>query len=430
MDLHVDQPRAARGGVLADTRPIGTPPTSPASSSRTGSPEWFSNVTHRDTALGTVWEAAPNGDYYLMPTRRFFSAIASYVTGSHNLKFGVQDQFGFLEQGTTLNGALHQVYLNTAPVSVSIYNTPERDRYTMKAQWGLFAQDTWTFKRMTVNAGLRWDYFSSEIASQESGQGRFVPQRIYGPEPMPVWNTLSPRLGLTYDLFGNGKTAVKFSVNRYQLGATDGIAADYNPMRLQSATVDWRDLNGDDIATGAPGCSFLTGDCEINFAQLPANFGLIRGGLPGDLLAGLHPLRHRPGGPGHQARLRVGVEPRRPARAVPSRLGVGQLVLYALLQPPAAVEPLRTFADYTPVEIASPLDGSVVTMYNVSPAKLSAVRNLNSNDPEAKRWNHAFEFGLQRPAARRRDGVRRWRGGPHHAGAMRLRRRSQPVALL
>ena len=122
-----------------------------------GSNEWLSTVTHRDTSRGTVWEAAPDGNYYLMPTRRFFSAVASYVTGSHNLKFGAQDTWGFLEQGTTLNGALHQVYQNAVPVQVSIYNTPERDRYTMKGQWGLFAQDAWTFKGLTLNAGLRWE---------------------------------------------------------------------------------------------------------------------------------------------------------------------------------------------------------------------------------------------------------------------------------
>ena len=50
---------------------------------------------------------------------------------------------------------------------------------------------------------------------------------------MPVWKTVSPRVGATYDLFGTAKTALKFSVNKYQLGATDGVASDYNPMRLQ-----------------------------------------------------------------------------------------------------------------------------------------------------------------------------------------------------
>jgi hypothetical protein len=359
-----------------------------------GSAEWFSTVTHRDTSRGTVSEAAPGGNYYLMPTRRFMSAVASYVTGSHNLKVGVQDNFGFLEQGTTLNGALHQVYQNGNPVQVSIYNTPERDRYTMKGQWGVFGQDSFTYHRLTLNAGLRFEYFSSEIAAEESGQGRFVPLRTYGPESMPVWKTLSPRLGATYDLFGDAKTALKFSVNKYQLGATDGVAADYNPMRLQSSTVDWRDLNGDDVAQGSPGCAFGSAGCEINFAQLPANFGLIRTGCqvvfsPGSTPCGtdqVDPEMKRD----YEWAWNVGIQ-----RELLPRVSVSANWFYTkFYNLRTTTNTLRTFADYTPVQIASPLDGSIVTMYNVSSAKVSAVQNLNSNDPDARRWNHAVELGF------------------------------------
>ena len=359
-----------------------------------GSDAWIATVAHRDTSKGTFWEAAPGGNYYLMPTRRFFSALASYVTGSHNIKVGAQDTFGFLEQGTTLNGALQQIYQNGAPVSVALYNTPERDRYTMKAQWGLFGQDQYTFKRLTVNAGLRWDYFHSEIAAEESGQGRMVPLRKYGPEQMPIWKTWSPRFGATYDLFGNAKTALKFSVNKYQLSATDGVAADYNPMRLQSATVDWRDLNGDDIAQGGPGCAYQTAGCEINFAQLASNFGLITPGCQVVFAAGSIPCGTDQVDPNmkrdYEWAWNVGVQ-----HEVFPRISVSANWFYTRfynlrLQTNTA----RTFGDYTSVQIASPLDGGAVTMYNVSTAKVSAVRNLNSNAPDARRWNNALEFGF------------------------------------
>src|SRR4029079_16880441 len=39
--------------------------------------------------------------------------------------------------------------------------------------------------------------------------------------------------------------------------------------------IAWTDLNGDDIAQGARGCTYLTPGCEMNFAPLPAHFGLI-----------------------------------------------------------------------------------------------------------------------------------------------------------
>ncbi len=242
------------------------------------SPAWLATATHQDTALGTTWEAAPGGNYYLMPTRRFIQSSLSYVTGSHNMKFGVQDTWGFLEQGTRLNADLFQIYINGVPSQAALKNTPESDRYRMNAQWGIFAQDSWTLNRLTVNYGLRWEYFKSSIDEETAGMGRFVGERTFGPETMPIWKGWAPRFGLTYDLFGNAKTALKFSANKYMLSATDGVAADYNPMRLQTQNVDWRDLNGDDIAQGARGCVYLTPGCELNFAQLPANFGVITPG--------------------------------------------------------------------------------------------------------------------------------------------------------
>ena len=243
-----------------------------------GTAEWYARAVHVDSSTGKTWVAAPGGNYYLMPTRKFFSAIGSYVTGDHNMRFGVQNNWGFLEQGTTLNGARRQTYQNLVPVSVQVYNTPERDRFTQNYAWGIFAQDTWRFKRASVAYGLRWDAFQSSISAEESGAGVYVPQRVFGPEKMPPWKNLEPRFALTYDLFGTGKTAVKFSANKYVLSATNGIAAALNPMRLQSSSLSWTDMNGDDIAQGARGCQYLTPGCEMNFAQLPATFGLITPG--------------------------------------------------------------------------------------------------------------------------------------------------------
>ena len=47
---------------------------------------------------------------------------------------------------------------------------------------------------------------------------------------MPDWNDFAPRMALVYDLFGNGRTAIKYSLNRYNLSRTTGIAANYNPL--------------------------------------------------------------------------------------------------------------------------------------------------------------------------------------------------------
>jgi hypothetical protein len=359
-----------------------------------GSPEWFSHAVHVDSSTGRTWVAAPGGNYYLMPKRQFFSGIASYVTGSHSARFGAQNNWGFLEQGTILNAALRQTYQNLAPVSVQVYNTPERDRFTENYSWGFFGQDTWKINRASVSFGLRWDTFKSSIAAEKAGAGVFVPERTFGPQEMPVWKNWSPRVSATYDLFGNAKTAIKFSANKYVLSATNGVAAALNPMRLQSSSLSWTDLNGDDVAQGAKGCTYLTAGCEINFAQLPATFGLITPGCttiyaPGSIGCGTDQVDPNIKRDTEWA-YNIGIQHELfPRFAVTANYFYTRF--YNLRQ---TNNLLQTPADYTPVQVASPLDGSVVTIYNVSTAKQSAVRNLQTSSDTAKMWNTDFEFGF------------------------------------
>jgi hypothetical protein len=300
------------------------------------------------------------------------------------MKFGAQNTWGFLEQGTTLNAALGQIYQNGVPTSAAIYNTPERDKFTMNAQWGLYAQDAWTMKRMTVNYGLRWEYFHSSVAAESSTAGVYVPARTFGPEDMPIWKTLSPRFGVVYDLFGNAKTALKFSVNKYQLSATNGVAAALNPMRLQSASVTWRDLNGDNIVQGATGCTFNTPGCEINLAQLPRNFGLITPGCSTIATAGsvpcgtaqVDPNVQRP----YEVMYNLGVQHELLPRVSLTANWV-RTNFYALA---LTQNVLQSFSDYTPATIYNPINGSPITIYNVSAAKQAAVLNFNTTDPQGE----------------------------------------------
>jgi hypothetical protein len=358
-----------------------------------GTDAWVAGATHNDLSLGTVTNAAPGGDYFLVPERHFFSGSVSYVTGSHAVKLGAQDTWGFLWQGTELNAGLIQNYQNGAPTSVSIYNTPEQDRFNMNAQWALFAQDSWTLKRATINYGARWEYYKSSVAQEESGLGRFVPDRPFPGQTMPIWKTLSPLFGFAYDLLGNARTALKFSVNRYQQSQTGGQSALYNPMRLQSATLTWNDLNHDSIAQGAPGCVFGTPGCEINFAQTPANFGIIPAGCsliatPGSIPCGtdqVDPNIKRQ----YNTQWGLGVQhallPRVSITANWFHTDFSNLFLRPHLLP--------SYGTYTAAQIVSPLDGHLITIYNVSAAARSQVLNVHSTAPSARQWDNALEFG-------------------------------------
>ena len=117
-------------------------------------------------------------------------------------------------------------------MSVTIYNTPLRYEEKLNADVGLFIQDSWALNRLTINTGLRWEYLSHEVAEQQSGAGRFVGERNFDAIPMPTWKDFAPRIGVVYDLFGNSKTALKASFNRYNESRTTQFATKYNPLAL------------------------------------------------------------------------------------------------------------------------------------------------------------------------------------------------------
>jgi hypothetical protein len=121
----------------------------------------------------------------------------------------------------------------------------------------LFAQEQWTFRRLTLQGALRFDRATSRYLEQQAGPSRFLPVAIIFPETDGVdsYKDLTPRMGAAYDLFGNGKTALKLNVGKYLEGAA--IQLNYinpNPMlRMPRSTSvfgtagvtrTWTDANG------------------------------------------------------------------------------------------------------------------------------------------------------------------------------------------
>jgi hypothetical protein len=357
-------------------------------------PAWYAGANRTDTTRGTQTTASAAGHYILEPVRRFAQGSVAYVTGSHNMKFGVQNNFGYSIDGTERNADLNQRYQNGVPVQVQIYNTPVRTRIEMNSNVGIYGQDSWTLGRLTLNAGLRWEYYQASIGKQESGMGRFVPARVFPGEALPAWKGWAPRFGATYDLFGNTKTALKFSVNKYQAAATAGLAGVLNPVREQSVIIAWNDLNRDDIADGRPGCAYLTPGCEINLGQVPLNFGVTTPGCstiftPGSIPCGtdqVSPDAKRGTSWHYNVSIQHEVLPRVAVTAGYVRADFYNHVAYENI--------LHSFADYTPVQIANPLDGSTVTMHNVSRDKLTQARNVLMPRPDRQRWNNSFDVGF------------------------------------
>ena len=220
-------------------------------------------MNKQDSARGTEYGAGRTNQG-MYPDRFNTQVSMSYVTGTHNFKVGFQDTWGTYKQFRGANGDLRQFYQNGVPFQAQILNTPVRFEDDLNADIGIYGQDTWTFSRFTVNYGARWEYFASQVAREVSGVGRFVTERQFDAIKMPTWKSFSPRSSIVYDVFGTGRTALKFGFSKYQQAGTMAFANAYNPLALTTANVSWVDMNGDDIAQGELGCVYLTAGCEIN----------------------------------------------------------------------------------------------------------------------------------------------------------------------
>jgi hypothetical protein len=178
-------------------------------------------------------------------------AYMSYVTGSHAFKVGMQTQTGHRKITNTGTGNdISYQLLRGVPVAIVQQTTPYTYEDHVKLELGVFAQDQWTINHLTLNAGMRFDYLNSYVPHQTLPPVQFVGLRDFEAVPdVPNWKDIVPRLGGSYDLFGNGKTALKVSVGKYMQSVTTLIAAANNPVitSVNSATRPWTDLNGNFI---------------------------------------------------------------------------------------------------------------------------------------------------------------------------------------
>ena len=183
--------------------------------------------------------------YHTEPHDQQLNASLSYVTGSHNLKFGFQDQWGKIDSfSEDVPANVDYYFLNGVPQQIRQWALPIHTTAKLSAEMGIYAQDSWTVKRATINAGLRFDYFKNSFPAQHLGPGLFVPNRdiSFAPTSFYGLKDLTPRVGVAYDLFGNGKTALKAHWGKYVIGLSAGAG---NPVGnlTTNATRAWTDAN-------------------------------------------------------------------------------------------------------------------------------------------------------------------------------------------
>jgi hypothetical protein len=208
----------------------------------------------------------------------FLRATVSYVAGRHQLKAGFSDSFGYLES-TAYDYSPYAFFINIpgAPPFVRVINqkvTPLFARSDQDYDLGIFVQDRWSVNRATVNLGLRYDSFKGTAPAQVvTGKTPLTPNRadISLPDtPLVHWHDITPRLGVTYDVAGNGKTAIRISVNKYVEGQAVGSLVGVNaggagphPVSslVNSTSRTWLDMNGDFVPQCDLTSTAVNGEC-------------------------------------------------------------------------------------------------------------------------------------------------------------------------
>jgi carboxypeptidase family protein len=164
----------------------------------------------------------------------------SYVTGSHAVKIGGSTRSGRLVVNNRLAFDEAYTFGNQVPVSLTQFVSPFHSEARMKMDLGLYAQDQWTVKKLTLNLGVRFSYFNTYAPELVQPAGKYQPQAITFPNVGVLsWKDVAPRLGGSYDMFGNGKTAVKVALGRYVAMEGTGISMPASPAggRLAAATL-------------------------------------------------------------------------------------------------------------------------------------------------------------------------------------------------
>lgn len=225
------------------------------------------------------------------------------LAGSHDFKFGgeVFHETFFEEFLPTAYGNLAVSYTrNGTPSEVDLLDAGAIEATLMT--YSFFLNDIWRVNnRLTLTPGLRFDRFANSLPAQEHPAGRFsdTPIAFAAVDDLVSWNLFGPRLGVTYDVTGGGRTVVKFNYGQYWWNPSNDISTAANPNRSPwFRRYTWSDRNGNGAwdegeqgnllaSQGGVASTVVDPDLEDTFTreysgwlerELAANFG-VRTGL-------------------------------------------------------------------------------------------------------------------------------------------------------
>ena len=200
----------------------------------------------------------------------------SYVTGRHSVKVGFGYQYGHrLDYVNETSDDVSYTLFSGVPISATYYAAPYVAYHNTK-ELGVYAEDKWTLHRLTLTGGIRWDLAKGSIPAQSVAANALLPARSFAAiSDLPNWKDISPRIGAAYDLFGNGKTAIKVSVSRYVTAQVYAFANAVNPVTCPTCGVsETRSITNPLVnINGLPNGNPLNPAANGDLAAGPANLG-------------------------------------------------------------------------------------------------------------------------------------------------------------
>jgi len=215
---------------------------------------------------GSAWAAAgANGPFIIERNKPQIFATVTYFLpsniGSHDIKAGLEwFDDAQLNESTGQSGVIYYQDLNGRPDQVQLFNMGTFS--TLGTSWtgadnrnrreALFLQDRWAANtRITITAGVRYD---RQRPYYESSKSAPVLSDIFPSVTTPgatllVRNSVAPRVGVSWDLQGDGKAAVKAFYGRYYNNMAQDLA-NLNPGGVNSRTYKFIDLNGNGLYDG------------------------------------------------------------------------------------------------------------------------------------------------------------------------------------
>jgi hypothetical protein len=179
------------------------------------------------SAFGTTYNAVDNYfRNYQSPS--VWRASASYVTGAHSMKFGYQgahliEETNDFANDTALTYVISAATLRPTQFTMRIAPTEMSNR-TQYAS--IYAQDQWTFNRLTLQGAVRYDrawswYTDTKNGAPQAGPFNPAPIVFGGGTMVDAYNDITPRVGAAWDVRGDGRTSVRVNLGKYLQSANN-----------------------------------------------------------------------------------------------------------------------------------------------------------------------------------------------------------------